>query len=161
MTEAEQQCFEAELGRVAPAPVPAELLAKLRETRKSPAPSSGANFRRHPGGASWWRSWRWVLAGGTGALAALALVCVKGHLDGSRIPNASAASTGMQPNLVRVDHSLVSSFDAVAELPDGEPVRFRCRKWMDAVQMQDAARGLVIEQTTPRVEVVAVRFETY
>lgn len=64
-------------------------------------------------------------------------------------------------NVVRVDQALVSSYDAVAQLPSGEPVRFRCRKWMDDVVMKDKSHGLVIEQSIPRVEVIPVRFETY
>jgi hypothetical protein len=56
---------------------------------------------------------------------------------------------------------LVAAFDAVARLPDGQPVRFRCREWSDGVVLRDSARGIVIEQRMPRLEVVPVSFETY
>ena len=62
---------------------------------------------------------------------------------------------------VRVDQELVSSYDVVAKLPGGEPVRFRCRKWRDQWSVTDTNRGVEIVQDNPRVEVVPVRFETY
>jgi hypothetical protein len=55
----------------------------------------------------------------------------------------------------------MSSFDAVARLPGGEPVRFRCENWMDQVVLSDKSRGLVVENRKPRVEVVAMGYETY
>jgi hypothetical protein len=60
-----------------------------------------------------------------------------------------------------VDQELVSTFDVVATLPGGEPVRFRCRKWKDQLVMTDKTRGVEFEENSPRVEVVPVRFETY
>ena len=62
---------------------------------------------------------------------------------------------------VQLNRKLVSSFDAVAELPNGEPVRFRVREWSDETVFHDTARGLVVESSTPRMEVVPVAFETY
>jgi len=62
---------------------------------------------------------------------------------------------------VEIDQRLVSSFDAVAQLPSGLPVRFRCREWADEVVLRDTARGIVIEQRAPRLEVVPVSFEMY
>ena len=56
---------------------------------------------------------------------------------------------------------MVALFDAVAQLPNGQPVRFRCREWADEVVLRDPARGIVIERRTPRLEVVPIRFETY
>jgi hypothetical protein len=62
---------------------------------------------------------------------------------------------------VKIDQRLVSSFDAVARLPGGEPVRFRCENWMDQTVVSDKSRGLVVENSRPRFEVVPVGFETY
>ena len=70
-------------------------------------------------------------------------------------------SGGLKADEVELNHRLVSSFDAVAELPDGEPVRFRVREWSDESVFHDSARGLVVERNTPRLEVVPVAFETY
>jgi hypothetical protein len=62
---------------------------------------------------------------------------------------------------VEFGQDLVATFDAVARLPSGQPVRFRCRQWSDQMVMRDSSKGLVIEERTPRLEVVPVRFETY
>ena len=62
---------------------------------------------------------------------------------------------------VEIDRQLVTSFDTVTQLPNGEPVRLQCREWLDAVVLRDSARGVVIERQVPRFEVVPVRFETY
>jgi hypothetical protein len=67
----------------------------------------------------------------------------------------------LKADSVQIDEQLVGAFDAVGRLPSGEPVRFHCREWMDNVVLRDKTRGVVIEQRTPRVEVVPVRFETY
>ena len=75
------------------------------------------------------------------------------------------AAAGDKPALkadkVELDQQLVGMFDAVARLPDGQPVRFRCREWADEVVLSDSARGIVVEQRTPRLEVVPVSIETY
>jgi len=71
------------------------------------------------------------------------------------------AAAGLVADDVQVDQELVSSFDVVAKLPGGEPVRFRCQKWRDQLVVTDKNRGVEIEQSSPRVEVVPVRFETY
>jgi hypothetical protein len=62
---------------------------------------------------------------------------------------------------VQIAEDLVSSFDTVATLPTGEPVRFQCQRWVDKVTLTDTTRGLVVEERRPRVEVVPVRFEIY
>ena len=67
----------------------------------------------------------------------------------------------MKADDVHVDEELVSSYDVVAKLPGGEPVRFRCRQWRDQWSVTDTNRGVEIVQNNPRVEVVPVRFETY
>jgi hypothetical protein len=76
-------------------------------------------------------------------------------------PLVPAAEPALKADDVEIDQQLVAAFDAVARLPDGQPIRFRCREWADAVVLTDTARGLVIEQRTPRLEVVPVSFETY
>jgi len=83
----------------------------------------------------------------------------------------SARLTGQQPGVqaraahkpdnLEIDRLLLGAFDAVAPLPNGEPVRFRCREWMDQVVVRDPSRGVVIEQRKPHLEIVPVGFETY
>jgi hypothetical protein len=60
-----------------------------------------------------------------------------------------------------IDRQLVSAFDAIAELPGGEPVRFHCRQWSDKMVFHDLDRGITVERSTPRLEIIPVRFETY
>jgi hypothetical protein len=78
--------------------------------------------------------------------------------DGHRPQRASAP---VRADDVRIDQQLVSTFDTVATLPSGEPVRFRCREWMDEVVLRDSRLGVEVARRVPRVEVVPVRFETY
>jgi hypothetical protein len=98
------------------------------------------------------------------ALAAIALVITKVIFRSKPVSDENALSHvayGIKADDVKVDQELVSSFDVVATLPNGEPVRFRCRKWRDQLVVSDKSRGIEIEQSNPRVEVVPVRVETY
>lgn len=80
----------------------------------------------------------------------------------TRVTNAGPSRSGViQANQVEVDQELVAAFDAIAQLPDGEPVRFRCREWNELVTLHDSARGVVIERQEPRFVIVPIRFETY
>jgi hypothetical protein len=100
---------------------------------------------------------------------AVALVAVglwRGRLPTTnRIAGSEASDPSGPPALtandVKIDQQLVSSFDAVAKLPSGEPVRFRCENWMDQVVLSDKSRGLIVENRQPRFEVVALGFDTY
>jgi hypothetical protein len=56
---------------------------------------------------------------------------------------------------------LVASFDVVATLPGGQPVRFRCRQMKDEWVVTDTRRGVEIDENRPSVEVTPLRFETY
>jgi hypothetical protein len=73
----------------------------------------------------------------------------------------AASKPASKPDEVEIDRQLVALFDAVAQLPSGQPVRFRCREWSDEVVLRDPAGGIVIERRTPRLEVVPVRLEVY
>src|SRR5260370_31659774 len=75
------------------------------------------------------------------------------------LPISSISS--LKPDDVQISRELISAFDAVGQLPSGEPVRFHCRNWMDRVVWSAQDRGLVIERSTPRLEAVPVKFETY
>ena len=72
-----------------------------------------------------------------------------------------AAAPLLKADEVKIDQRLVSSFDAVARLPSGEPVRFRCENWMDEFVLSDKSRGVVVENRKPRFEVLPVGYETY
>jgi hypothetical protein len=147
--------LEAELRRIPPAAVPPNLMARLRAARLRAQPAEMPAARWSFPWAKWFIHWRGLAAVAPAATILLLWVALR--------PAAESAenTSGIKANAVQVGHSLVASFDAVAQLPDGEPIRFRCRKWRDDVVVHDDAHGVFITQSTPRVEVVPVRFETY
>jgi hypothetical protein len=119
------------------------------ETRPVSKASSGASWH-------WLSLWRWVAPATAVLLAGVFTwrfaLSHSGRISGTPVLKADD---------VQITEQLVSSFDAVARLPSGEPVRFRYQKWMDEVVMKDTKRGVVIEQRAPRVEVIPVGFDTY
>ncbi len=168
MNEHDHESFEAELRRLAPARPPAEFMERLAaSTRPRLAPLSQASpVNCQP---DWWRLLlRWLAPAGAIAAAAAALLAwwwFGVGSDGHGKPAAILQTAGTNPALkaddVEIDERLVASFDAVARLPSGESVRFRCREWADALVLRDSASGIVVEQRAPRLEVVPVSFETY
>ena len=167
MNERDDQLFEAELQKLVPAPPPARLMARLTaalpkpSTLRSSATEDGSTLTPQP---PWWLLFRWL------APAAAAAACVAALLFWwPRAPLGAppdkpvtvARKAAPKADAVEIDRQLVALFDAVAELPNGQPVRFRCREWADRVVLRDPARGLVIERSAPRLEVVPVSFETY
>lgn len=155
MNDREVQQMEAELRKASPAPCPPELLERLYGA-VSPAPGKRPAFspRLRPAIPTWLVWLRWLAPA-----TAIVLVVL---LGGQFLPMVlSAAATGFNADDVHLSEQLVSDFDAVGELPSGEPVRFRCREWKDSAVFHDSKRGLVVEQNTPRLEVVPVAFETY
>jgi hypothetical protein len=83
------------------------------------------------------------------------------NIPGTQHQTPSPPAPVAQADDVQIAQDLVSSFDTLAKLPGGEPVRFRCRQWVDKITLSDNTHGLVYEQRTPRVEIVPVGFETY
>ena len=109
-----------------------------------------------------WRVLRWVAPGAVAVAIGIAL-----WFRHAAVPERAAPPRGLarvNPALkadhVEIDRQFLASFDAVARLPGGEPVRFRCREWVDQVVLRDSKRGVVIEQRKPHLEVVPVGFET-
>jgi hypothetical protein len=163
MNQTQQDPFEAELRRLAPARPPEEFLARLVAVRPLQAharPRPEPVVREE---ASWVTVLlRWLVP----AAAVTALVLFTWHeafphKGVSVPPSVSAETAPLRADDVKIDQQLVADFDAVARLPGGEPVRFRCQKWMDRVVLRDTDRGVVVQHQTPRVEVIPVRFETY
>ncbi len=163
MSDSEHEPFEAELRKLAPARPPAELMRKLGAASRSgraQVPQSSALTPR----ASWWFVLRWLVpAAAVSAIALAWLVWQSLAPEPVRHDKARAVATdpGHKADDVEFDQRLVASFDAVARLPSGQPVRFRCREWADALVVRDPASGIVIEQRTPRLEVVPVSLEIY
>jgi hypothetical protein len=156
MNERDHELFEAELHRLVPAPLPPVLRARLAASVPRPSP-----LALRP---SWSLLFRWLApAAVAAALVAALLVCWPQTRDGGPQAKPVTASPKAAPKAdeIEIDRQLVALFDAVAQLPGGQPVRFRCREWADEVVFRDPARGLVIEHRTPRLEVVPVSFEIY
>ncbi len=152
MNELDEQQWEAELRRLAPARPPEEFMARLRAARPERVKTA---WRPLPAVRPWW-DWRW-LAPAMG----LAVVVTGVILGLAKFSTPRAAAAGLKPDDVQVNEELVSSYEVVAQLPGGEPVRFRCRQLRDQMVVRDTVRGVEIETSSPRVEVTPVRFETY
>ena len=156
----EQARLEAALRQIRPAAPPSDLLMRLGATKPVPRAVPAAL----PSAAFQWRPllalWRGLMHGAPAA-AVLLLVWLAWHPVGRPARWSPTASAGTSSNAVQVGHSLLASFDTVAQLPGGAPVRFRCREWQDKVTIHDAANGMEVTQTTPRVEIFPIRFETY
>ena len=150
--------FEAELKQLRPAKPSSAILNQVLD-RLGPAQPPHNPVRKSVG---WNVSLllRWL-----GSAGAVAVLCAglfwKHETSHSRLSTASSPPPVLKADKIEIDRRLVADFDAVAKLPSGVPVRFRCEQWMDKVRWRDSARGLVVEQTTPRLEIVPVRFETY
>jgi hypothetical protein len=167
--EQEHECFEAELRRLRPVRLTDDTLDRFAAVRQCQA---GTTHRRTQ--ADWpfldsvrWCSLRRWLAPALGAVVvAIAMAGWWGwrHSSdpaGNAQGQAASPSPMLNADTVEIDRQLVASFDAIASLPDGEPVRVRFSEWEDQVCFRDTARGVTVEKRTPRLEVVPVRFETY
>ena len=170
MTDHELAAFERLLRRTKPARPPEDFAARLQAAEPKPIRVESGTVA--PSVPDFFRNWRWSLRWliPATAVAVAGLVAWQGsqpfvssppNLAPISRPNGNAGGPLIKADDVKVDRRLVSSFDAVARLPDGEPVRFRCENWMDQVVVSDKSRGLVVENSKPRVEVVPVGFETY
>jgi hypothetical protein len=162
MNESELGGFETELRRMKTARPPEEFMARL--TSLNPASKAPCEKPSRAAGRSQTGVWllRWL------APVAAVLVVVwfsgqwappTGKNSSQPIPisaQADADSDGME-----VERRLVSEYDAVAQMPGGEPVRFRCREWSDEIVLRDSASGFVLERSLPHFEIVPVRLETY
>jgi hypothetical protein len=177
----ELERFEADLRRVRPALPPSDFLQRLKsetaavvvERRAEAKPAAPAQqpekttvrmavSASEPGT---WASWmslilRWLVP--AAAVLVIGAVIWRANLPAEHNQRSQqTAGTPVKADDVQIDQQLVSTFDAVAPLPSGEPVRFRCREWMDEVVLRDSRRGVEVTRRVPRVEVVPVRFETY
>jgi len=154
MNEREHDLMETELKRFKPAKPPLDLIERLLNAAPvTPVAKPARRARESARASEWWLPWlRWLAPVSAVGLVVFVSVyqfpwAVQGH--------------ALTADDVQLNSKLVSSFDAVAELPDGQPVRFRVREWSDETVFHDSARGLVVERSTPRMEVVPVAFETY
>jgi hypothetical protein len=152
--------FEEELRRHKPAPPPTALVERLKRSQPiSRSPSAAPTFGS---GELWWFLRRWLLP--ATAVLIFGLFLWQRQMNrpaSSHTQDLAGEAAGAKADDVQIQQELLNSFDTVAQLPSGEPVRFRCREWMDDVVLRDRSRGLMVQQRTPRFEVVPVSFETY
>jgi hypothetical protein len=155
MKDREQNLMEVELQRLKPATPPPELIERMLSAVPVPPSPRFETRAGTPRPTEWWMPWlRWLAP--VSAIGLVAFVSIR------QIPLAlNHPVTGINADAVQINHKLVSAYDAVGELPGGEAVRFRVREWSDSTVMHDSARGLVVEQSKPRLEVIPVAFETY
>ena len=164
MNERDQELFEAELGRLKPGRPPEEFMSRLSAAKPVLPTERRAPSRPQP--AATWRHFFDWLAPATAAAAMIAILLARQapkpqeQAAGRPVPGPPA-HTALKADDVEIDQRLVTSFDAVARMPDGAPVRFRCREWMDNVTLRDSKQGIEVERRTPRLEIVPVRLETY
>lgn len=161
MNELENELFEVELRRFKPARLPDELQSRLA----APPPMRSREFETRERLRVWrldWSLWlRWLAPVMAVAVALLVVVLQWNRGRNSAPPTTAAAVPTLKADQVEIDRQLLGSFDAVANMPDGEPVRFRFQQWMDAITLRDSVRGVEVVQRTPRIEVVPVGFATY
>jgi hypothetical protein len=169
MNEPAVERIESELAKLRPARPPEEFMARLAAA--APADSvrqqtNNLHSAQIRSASSWRWAWQW-LAPATVVLMAAAYAAWwpwRTGPDGSSpeaVSPAAFVKNGRSPDDIVIDRRVVAAYDAVAVLPGGEPVRFRCREWIDQVIFSDPARGLEIERSTPHLEVVPVSFESY
>ncbi len=163
MNDRDQNLFEAELRRLKPARPPGDFMARLAAAPPIPAAPAAPRFGLRWNAPAWWWFRRLAPVAASAALIVALTVSHWAKSSAPAPPRSALTSTPpiFKPGDVEIDRQLVAAYDAVASLPDGEPVRLLCREWRDQVTLRDPARGIVIERQTPRLEVVPVRFETY
>lgn len=165
MTDQEQKQFEAALRKTRLVKLPGELRSRLlaaappKKARSAPPwPALVA--------LGWLRVLRLAVPAAAAVVIAAVVVWRSNVASKPKTPvqkptGPIAQATPLKADDVQIDQELVSSFDTLARLPGGEPVRFRCNQWMDQITLSNKAQGLVVKERTPRFEVVTVGFETY
>lgn len=161
----ELRALESELKHLRPRRLPLGFQERLLERSPEASPATPARPDRT---LAFWRSWRrLVFPLSAGALAAVLLLVWPVRppvppLKTGDVQNVEPAfPTPASTDQVEFDSQLLASFDAVAELPGGIPVRFECRQYEDRVIFHHANADLTVERSVPRLEIVPVRFETY
>ena len=163
MNEFEPELLETELHRLKPAPPPEEFMERCADKlaagvrHRTISPVAARHY------TAWGRLLRW-LAPVTAAAVIATLFSIKPSTKFTKVPAPSLpAPEGetMNADDVEIVQELVATFDAVAHLPSGEPVRFRCSEWIDDVVLRDSTRGILIQNRVPRLEVEPVSFEIY
>ena len=152
MNDPELDQFESELRDLRPVPMPGRVRDRLL--------ASVSSSRARESNSSWWNDYlRWLVP--ATAVAALAfLVLSHTVLFQPAKPVLTSADSPLKADKVEIARQLLARFDAVGRLPDGRALRFRCAQWQDHVRLNDSAAGLLIERSSPRLEIIPIGFET-
>jgi len=167
VTEHEQEGFEAQLRQVKPGGLPEELMVRLRTSVVSSPAATSRNSGQSRPSPDFLQILKWLIPATAAILITAVIWRNQQDVTGRSVSNtpskgiAAAATPLLKADNVQIGKELVSSFDAVAMLPGGEPVRFRCQQWMNKVVVDDEKQGLLVESRSPRFVVVPVGFETY
>jgi hypothetical protein len=171
MNEPEVNRFEAELRSLRPA---RPSIASVDRVLEQVSPRSSPRVEPAPR-RELMNLLRWLIPAAAASVLVVTLMTAEWSPvnTSARLPTAAAAPdsvsgsethsnfAGLRADRVEIDRQLVAQFDTVAQLPDGQPLRVRCERWMDTIQLRDSSRGLVLERTAPRLEIVPIGFETY
>jgi len=165
MSQFDPELLEKELRKLEPAKAPEEFVRRVTEAARESAFTPRSESQSRYQSFCWWQRLRWLAPAAVAAAVLLSLLAHKPEPQPqTRLENGSTVSSPkpvLKADLVEIDEQLVASFDAVARLPDGVPVRLRCREWRDEVVLHDSARGVTIERQSPRLEVTPVRYDIY
>jgi len=164
MSDFDPEQFEKELQTLRPAKPSPQLLEQIRVQLRAESKPASDPVRLATFQLRWHLAWRWLVpASALAAIVAFVLFAQSAARRPETLPQPRTASK--QPTLkadkVEIERQLVADFETITETPGGQPMRFRCEQWLDRIRLRDSAAGLTIERTTPRVEIVPVRFETY
>ena len=161
MNERDHEMFESELRRLKPGRAPDELQARLADMPPMGTAQTVVHQPSRASASASWRGLRWLTPATVALLAVLVVVFQGGTHRNPAPPEISAPAPALKADQVEIDQQLVGSFDTVAEMPDGEPVRMRVNQWMDEITLRDSATGIEVVQRTPRIKVVPLSFAVY
>lgn len=184
MNDQDLDGFEADLRRLQPAAPPPAFMARLADAVESfaaespnlvacgedsrgarPAESArsqqiASDARTRQSALRWSPLLRWLTP--AAAVAGVVIFTMMRSTIAPKAPVVPAATpVPLKADDVQIARRFVGTFDALAELPGGETVRFRCQEWAEQMTWRDTARGIEVVQSTPSFEVVPIRFETY
>ncbi len=160
MNDPEFETLETELRSLSPADPPPELLERLVAARPRPVLATAPDVTGREPGFSWADVLNWLMPATTvAALVIGGLVLLAPHRG--KAPAGVASAPSAPEETVEIDRQLLASYDAIAQLASGEPVRFHCQEWDEKVTVRDPVRGIAIERRIPRLEVTPVSLETY
>jgi hypothetical protein len=164
LNEEDLRKLESELARLRPAPAPRTFLARVHSAARA-ATRGSSRPAPAPDLSAIWLAWLRWLAPITALLITGLFVWRSAINSVNSISAGNHGSRASAPALnaddIQIDSRLVSTFDAVAVLPSGEPVRFRCNEWLDDVVFRDRSRQVAVEQQLPRLEATPIGFDTY